>query len=143
MNGTTHATELDTNGDPALLAVALSLAAVSGASAQEGGDALAEDNANAASVTANETDPDESNNSASAGRGAALAISCDEAATALHPSLATLVCRVFSLIPPGAQAAITSVIEAHREQRRPGLGLPPSPQRRRRRAAARLRPLLR
>ena len=105
---------------PALLAVALSLAAVSGASAQEGGDALAEDNANAASVTANETDPDESNNSASAGRGAALAISCDEAATALHPSLATLVCRVFSLIPPGAQAAITSVIEAHANSVAPG-----------------------
>ncbi len=76
--------------------------------------------ANAASVTANETDPDESNNTASAGGGAALAISCDEAATALHPSLATLVCRVFSLIPSGAQAAITSVIEAHANKVAPG-----------------------
>ena len=76
--------------------------------------------ANAASVTANETDPDESNNSASAGGGAALAISCDEAATALHPSLATLVCRVFSLIPTGAQAALTSVIEAHVNKVAPG-----------------------
>ncbi len=75
---------------------------------------------NSASVTAKETDPDESNNTDGAGGLAALAISCDEAATALHPSLATLVCRMFSLIPPGAQAALTSVIEAHVNKVAPG-----------------------
>lgn len=49
-------------------------------------------------------------------------LACEAIADAMHPALARLMCRAFSLslIPTGAQATIMSAIEAHADKVAPG-----------------------